>query len=1333
MRLKYLTTPLLAAALPAYAIPSPDLVINAFASAAQIAGLLAAMSGAALLRVQSAGGGSHPRAKHWLSLFGVVAVLALLVNVWQYASHVSANSRRLETNLWRKPADWDRTFTAPTVTSAELAARMARSEAMHLIDVREPEEFEVTHLPGAINLRYADLLLGVRQPPSDGLPVVFACDSGKRSGEVCEQLTRNGQPCQVLEGGYPQWVREDRPLSTPAYGWRARFTPLPRYARDTIYLDTPEVSDLVQHDKARFLDVRSPDEFARGHLPDALNLPMRGMASDALANALAQLPRQPFVAACYDNRSCFHARVLGLKLTRLGLDFRGRYTVPQEYPVPAQIAARGMWPRVQRVTSTAIDKAVEPLARGLAFASARLGGLVPAMLLLLLLTRLPLAPLAAKAQRDRLALRAIADQTTQLRAHYAGDHFRLHRAVQQLRRQHGLTPWRNLAVSLLQMGVFLVCFAAVRAAAQWSDESFLWLELLREPDATGALALAIGITACALTHRLLVNTDMKQATRWALGALAGGVMVWLSWDLSAAISLYLLASMALLWLQQRPWHVRAARLRQWWRVHRHSVPSLPTQALPLEHCTHASAVGNKALRQGYMRLAGLPVPPGWAWPAHASEPGNATDALAELAALGLDPQARYAVRSSGMAEDSAAQSFAGVFRSELQVPFQDVPAAMQRVRASYSDAARRAPDTAAGYAASTPHRGGVIVQEMVQADYAGVLFTRDPGNVGAMLIEWVAGLGEALASGHATPSALRVGRVSGLPLNSTTPCPLDMAPLIALARQIESLFGRAQDIEWAFAQGNFYILQARDIVEAPHAGDTSTPHHTLIEQERTRLLDLLASNACNPDEAALVQTDMTADLPRPTPLSLSLMQRLRGDGGATDRACERLGLNWNVGPHSTPEVQSAFGQTFVLHAQAVARGPSMGVMASFYLSRSAKAIEANFRDVFLPRHQEAMRWREVMDLQALTEDELVTILQTWVRQFVQDHYVEADVINIAAEFYTRAASQALARKGLAPAQLALAMVQPQATPTLATHGHRAVHDWELSEPRYSEDPATFAQQFGELKVQRAGDAQAAAGDDQATAAVNKHASDQAIDNPPPQVKRKLLHSSVARAQHFAQLKEEAKHALLRELAQIRRLLQVLDQRLALDGLIYHLTLDEVPALLGPTAPVLRQLAQRRREQARVFREVLVGSSLSMRELESRTDWLHAAPPSGSTVPASDVLKGLRVSGHKEVTGPVRVLRHANDLAHVRSGDIAVVALADPQWLGAFDRAVGLVTEVGGWLAHLAILAREKELPAVFGVAQAMQHLQTGDVVSLGSDGSVRVLERAQQTPASAMP
>ncbi len=790
---------------------------------------------------------------------------------------------------------------------------------------------------------------------------------------------------------------------------------------------------------------------------------------------------------------------------------------------------------------------------------------------------------------------------------------------------------------------------------------------------------------------------MHYAIRGAMGALVGGLMLWLSWDLSAALSLYLLASMALLWLQQRPWAERAGHLKAWWVARKAQLRAHSLTARPLEHCTATEAVGNKAWRQGQMRLAGLPVPPGWVWPALDTEPAE-VDVRAELDALGLDRHAFYAVRSSGIAEDSAAQSMAGVFRSELQVPLPDVPAAMRRVLASYG---------AAAGAMGVLHRGGVIVQSMVEAEYAGVLFTCDPGNAGAMLIEWVVGLGEALASGRATPGALRVGRISGMPIETAVPCPLDMAPLVALAQTIERLFGSPQDIEWAFANGSFHILQARDIVVPTAACAAFLDAHLLIEQERARLLQLLAPHAHSPDAPVLVQTDMTADLPRPTPLSLTVMQRLRGDGGSTDRAFERLGLRWQMGPYSTSEVQSAFGQTYVL--QALAQAPPMGMLASFYLSRSATALEAHFVDNFLPGHQETMRWREVMDLHALSNKELMATLQTWTRQFVEVHYVEADVINIAAEFYARASAKALAAKDLSPALLAslFSPAEPATVPTLATHGHRAVHDWELSEPRYCEDPQSFAQHF-------------------AVAAVAHGATTSAVRMPAVSAHgtgRKLLDSSLVRAERFVRLKEVAKHALLREWAQIRRLLLVMDQRLAGDGLVFYLELAELPALLGSEREVMLQRAQQRRAQVQAFRDVVVGASLSVRELEARTDWLRAFVPVGPAASGSDVLKGLRVSGRREVTAAVRVLRHADDLGHLQAGEIAIVALADPVWLGAFDRASGLVAEVGGWLAHLAILARENDLPAVFGVAGAMQQLRTGDVVTLGVDGSVRVRQR----------
>jgi phosphoenolpyruvate synthase/pyruvate phosphate dikinase len=171
------------------------------------------------------------------------------------------------------------------------------------------------------------------------------------------------------------------------------------------------------------------------------------------------------------------------------------------------------------------------------------------------------------------------------------------------------------------------------------------------------------------------------------------------------------------------------------------------------------------------------------------------------------------VRSSGANEDGADASYAGVYESILNVRAESLVDALGEVARSLAGTRARA------YAGngSGPERLGIVVQAMVPAEYAGVLFTEHPGESGAMLVEWVAGLGEELVSGRAQPSSLRFGRCSAKPLDACNP-PVDMAGLIELGRRVEGLFGRPQDVEWAFAGGRFYLLQARDITHRMAVG-----------------------------------------------------------------------------------------------------------------------------------------------------------------------------------------------------------------------------------------------------------------------------------------------------------------------------------------------------------------------------------------------------------------------------------------------------------------------------------------------------------------------------------
>ena len=205
---------------------------------------------------------------------------------------------------------------------------------------------------------------------------------------------------------------------------------------------------------------------------------------------------------------------------------------------------------------------------------------------------------------------------------------------------------------------------------------------------------------------------------------------------------------------------------------------------------------------------------------------------------------RVAVRSSGTAEDLAQASFAGQHETYLNVEgSEDVVAAVQRCWASLFT------ERAVGYRAGAYRAGAgfddarvdlaVVVQRMVVSEMAGVLFTMHPvsGDRETLVIEAVRGLGESLVSGRVTPDHYEVDRATlaaRAASGTGQPRTLEASQIVALGRlalRIEAHFNgdqarldqvrrgpvgldqasRGQDIEWAWAAGAFWILQARPV------------------------------------------------------------------------------------------------------------------------------------------------------------------------------------------------------------------------------------------------------------------------------------------------------------------------------------------------------------------------------------------------------------------------------------------------------------------------------------------------------------------------------------------
>ncbi len=279
-------------------------------------------------------------------------------------------------------------------------------------------------------------------------------------------------------------------------------------------------------------------------------------------------------------------------------------------------------------------------------------------------------------------------------------------------------------------------------------------------------------------------------------------------------------------------------------------------------------VGAKALNLTAMMQARLPVPEGFvvtaaAYRAHVSTlrlgrpQRDCLAAVRELiSASELAPHTAaeiraafkrlrtplVAVRSSGTAEDLPGHSFAGLYDTYLRSTEADgcielvkqCWASLWTERAFDYRAQRGFPHDKAAMA--------VVVQQLVAADAAGVVFTADPvsGSRDRLIVESCWGLGEALVSGKVTPDRFVIRRdtervversiakklvetafpPTGSVVEQPAPAARADKPSIsdAVARKVaqlalnaERVFGTPQDIEWALAGPNLFLLQSRPI------------------------------------------------------------------------------------------------------------------------------------------------------------------------------------------------------------------------------------------------------------------------------------------------------------------------------------------------------------------------------------------------------------------------------------------------------------------------------------------------------------------------------------------
>ena len=251
-------------------------------------------------------------------------------------------------------------------------------------------------------------------------------------------------------------------------------------------------------------------------------------------------------------------------------------------------------------------------------------------------------------------------------------------------------------------------------------------------------------------------------------------------------------------------------------------------AVSLDRLTAAdeARAGAKAFNCGRLKRAGFHVPEGVVVLANATDADVAM--VADDPWFDQWPaEVRFAVRSSGIGEDGDGQSFAGIHQTFLDVPRADLADAVSRCRASGQ--AAQALDYRRAKGMSTDRiEMGVLIQRMIHPVTAGVAFSVNPvtGATGELVINASWGLGEALVSGQVDPDEFVVRKADGELLwtrlgdkggDGQHSASLTVAQVGAIARiliDIERHYGAPQDIEWCHDGIDLWVVQSRPITSA---------------------------------------------------------------------------------------------------------------------------------------------------------------------------------------------------------------------------------------------------------------------------------------------------------------------------------------------------------------------------------------------------------------------------------------------------------------------------------------------------------------------------------------
>lgn len=725
-----------------------------------------------------------------------------------------------------------------------------------------------------------------------------------------------------------------------------------------------------------------------------------------------------------------------------------------------------------------------------------------------------------------------------------------------------------------------------------------------------------------------------------------------------------------------------------------------------------------------------------------------------------------AVRSSASAEDGAHQSYAGQFLTKLYVPAKpsDVLAAIEEVRASLqSELVTAYQGEESGMIPMSMH---VVVQEMVQPMWAGVLFSADPvrQSMDRMLLSMVEGDGEALVSGMAPTFDVAMAKWGATPYQPVHPVEwpqgFQAVWAVKMAEQAHAWEKRQNapmDFEWAIdAQGVIWWLQARPITTMSETHLNEWDTMCTEEEEREHWFTLGNIGEMMPGAVSPITAEVFGEA-----IDAGLKDFARRSGVPVPNDTRRRYLQ--VFYYRLFFNLSAL-YDFTIHT-------GMNEKENIDLSIVGRSVEAP-----APKERAGKWTRGLHFLQQVaylqSAGSAVRKLESLAERYQpvwSDNPAELwnqldrgrDILSSAFRYHFATSSQS------GSYYAALVRVVSQGKSPEPIH-HQQASGWLQDIGKVeSADPLKQLEALADLirSLPEQQNALLAATPEAGLVLLQKFA--------PASLKQAFQHflnshgHRGVREAEFSSLPWGMQPEKLVETLQLIVSLPKSEKSSAAKG-------ASIPWKIRPLVAVARKAVVRREKSKALSIKILakiregylaLGKQLhhmdyleqpndvfyySMAELakmarnEAPLDWKSKAAVRKQRVEQAnqlrfdDVLKGKpfpksmatavsldanQLTGIPVcpgvITGPVRLIQSREDAHLLQPGEIMVAPFTDIGWTPFYAIAAGLVTEIGSPLSHGAVVAREYGLPTIVSVAGVMQWLKTGDVVTLnGLEGTL---------------